>query len=238
MRACELSHGFASFQRRPLRAICQKSLWIGAKGAAGAHRGHARLRPSVRMTGRDAWRCSKCCAGPSSANPRGCGLALPLAAWRGAAHGMSGARCAVDPPRHQAPIGDFRSVARSGLRPWPPPAHRGAVGCARARRVGHVPSIRRDRRMPRAQSDRRHANGPPPANRRPAGVAERAVDQSIDWPPLAEIVDPVMKPASSDTRNTTQRAISSGSPRRPTGMPPMIISRTFSGTAITMSVAM
>lgn len=131
-----------------------------------------------------------------------------------------------DPSRDQA-CGRGRPL-RIGMR----------VGCARARRVGHVPSIRRDRRMPRAKSDRRHANGPPPAKGRPAGVAERAVDQSIDWPPLAEIVDPVMKPASSDTRNTTQRAISSGSPRRPTGMPPMIISRTFSGTAITMSVAM
>jgi hypothetical protein len=37
-------------------------------------------------------------------------------------------------------------------------------------------------------------------------------------PPLAESVEPVMKPASSPTRNTTQRATSSGSPRRPTGI--------------------
>ena len=36
-------------------------------------------------------------------------------------------------------------------------------------------------------------------------------------PPLAVSVEPVMKPASSDARNTTQRAISLGSPRRPTG---------------------
>ena len=37
-------------------------------------------------------------------------------------------------------------------------------------------------------------------------------------PPLAEIVEPVMKPASSEARKTTQRATSSGSPRRPTGI--------------------
>jgi hypothetical protein len=38
------------------------------------------------------------------------------------------------------------------------------------------------------------------------------------WPPLAESVEPVMKPASSPARNTTQRATSSGSPRRPAGI--------------------
>jgi hypothetical protein len=32
------------------------------------------------------------------------------------------------------------------------------------------------------------------------------------------MVEPVMKPASSEARKTTQRAISSGSPRRPTGI--------------------
>jgi hypothetical protein len=35
---------------------------------------------------------------------------------------------------------------------------------------------------------------------------------------LAVIVDPVMKPASSEARNTTARAISSGSPRRLAGI--------------------
>ena len=55
---------------------------------------------------------------------------------------------------------------------------------------------------------------------------------------LAEIVEPLMKPASSEARKATQRAISSGSPRRPAGIWPMIDSRTFSGTAMTISVAM
>ena len=56
-------------------------------------------------------------------------------------------------------------------------------------------------------------------------------------PPLADRVEPVMKPASSEARKTTQRATSEASPRRPTGICAMIASRTFSGTAMTMSVA-
>ena len=64
-----------------------------------------------------------------------------------------------------------------------------------------------------------------------------ADDQTKNWPPLAEIVEPVMKPASSEARNTTQRAISSGSPRRPTGICGMMRSfSTFSGMARTISV--
>lgn len=58
-------------------------------------------------------------------------------------------------------------------------------------------------------------------------------------PPLAVSVDPVIKPASSDARNTTQRATSSGSPRRPTGICGIIRSlSTFSSIARTISVPM
>ncbi len=61
--------------------------------------------------------------------------------------------------------------------------------------------------------------------------------QTKNWPPLALIVDPVMKPASSEARKTTQRAISSGSPRRPTGISGMMRSfSTFSSMARTISV--
>ncbi len=61
--------------------------------------------------------------------------------------------------------------------------------------------------------------------------------QAKNWPPLADIVDPVMKPASSPARKTAMRAISSGSPRRPTGICGIIRSfSTFSGTASTISV--
>ena len=62
--------------------------------------------------------------------------------------------------------------------------------------------------------------------------------QAKYWPPLAVMVEPVMKPASSDARKTTQRAISSGSPRRPIGICGMMRSlSTFSSIALTISVA-
>jgi len=37
-------------------------------------------------------------------------------------------------------------------------------------------------------------------------------------PPFAVSVEPVIRPASSEARNTTQRPISSGSPSRPIGV--------------------
>ncbi len=61
--------------------------------------------------------------------------------------------------------------------------------------------------------------------------------QEKNWPPFALIVEPVTKPASSEARKTTARAISEASPSRPTGIWAMMASRTFSGTAMTMSVA-
>jgi hypothetical protein len=61
--------------------------------------------------------------------------------------------------------------------------------------------------------------------------------QTKNWPPLALMVDPVMKPASSEARKATIRAISEGSPRRPTGICGMIRSfSTFSSMARTISV--
>ena len=62
--------------------------------------------------------------------------------------------------------------------------------------------------------------------------------QYMCWPPLIERVEPVMKPMSSSTRNSTPLAISLACPSRPTGMVAMIFSSTFSGTARTMSVSM
>ena len=57
--------------------------------------------------------------------------------------------------------------------------------------------------------------------------------------PFADSVDPVMNPAASDARNTTARAISSGRPRRPTGIAGRITSFiTFSGMVPIISVAM
>lgn len=67
--------------------------------------------------------------------------------------------------------------------------------------------------------------------------AFRSPFQQKYCPPLAVMVDPVMKPASSEARKTTQRPISAASPNRPVGICAMMDSRTFSGTAMTMSVA-
>jgi hypothetical protein len=62
--------------------------------------------------------------------------------------------------------------------------------------------------------------------------------QVINCPPFAESVDPVMKPASSAARKTTQRAISSGSPSLLMGIWGKIdFSSTSFGTALTISVA-
>ena len=46
----------------------------------------------------------------------------------------------------------------------------------------------------------------------------RIYSQAKYCPPFAVRVEPVISPASSEARNTTQRAISSGSPRRPIGI--------------------
>ena len=66
----------------------------------------------------------------------------------------------------------------------------------------------------------------------------RLVQLATYCPPFAVRVDPVMKPAASETRKTTQRAISSGSPSRPSGICGRIFSsRTGVGMALTISVA-
>jgi len=62
---------------------------------------------------------------------------------------------------------------------------------------------------------------------------------TMNCPPLAESVEPVMRPASSEARNSTQRATSSGSPSRPIGIRGRIdFSSTSFGTACTISVLM
>src|SRR6266702_6491221 len=62
----------------------------------------------------------------------------------------------------------------------------------------------------------------------------QVLGQYMCWPPLIDSVEPVMKPASSATRKSTPRAISSASPSRPTGMRATIFSSTFGGTARTI----
>ena len=74
---------------------------------------------------------------------------------------------------------------------------------------------------------------------RPAIPVLRIYSQAKYCPPFAVKVEPVISPASSDARNTTQRAISSGSPSRPIGISGrMLFSSTSLGTACTISVLM
>src|SRR5262249_7300257 len=70
-------------------------------------------------------------------------------------------------------------------------------------------------------------------------VKPPAAHHAMYWPPLAVSVEPVMRPASSEARNRTQRATSSGSPRRPIGMSGRTdFSSTSFDIALTMSVLM
>src|SRR5262249_808874 len=61
--------------------------------------------------------------------------------------------------------------------------------------------------------------------------------QSMNWPPLIVTVERVIQPASSGARTTAQRATSSTSPSRPTGICPTIDFITSSETPASRSVA-
>src|SRR5262249_4905279 len=63
-------------------------------------------------------------------------------------------------------------------------------------------------------------------------------DQFMCWPPFTARFAPVMKPASSEQRNATSAATSSGLPRRPAGICGRIfVSRMSCGIAVTIFVA-
>ena len=63
-------------------------------------------------------------------------------------------------------------------------------------------------------------------------------NQFICWPPFTARLAPVMKPASSEHRNATSAATSSGLPRRPAGICGRIfVSRISCGIAVTIFVA-
>ena len=64
------------------------------------------------------------------------------------------------------------------------------------------------------------------------------VFQIMYWPPLAVMVEPVMKAAPSSARKRTIWAISLSWPRRPTGIWATIPARILGATAATMSVEM
>ena len=108
----------------------------------------------------------------------------------------------------------------------------------RAAQSGSRPPVFFLEKIPRRAARPRHAGMKKGRPRWAAPVIAEVRVQTKNCAPLAEMVEPLMKVDSSEARNTTQRAISSGLPRRPAGIWAMIASRTFSGTAITISVAM
>ena len=160
------------------------------------------------------------------------------------------ARCACVKPAEHVSTGKVSGAPGSGrclvrrVQDWPfrslPGSGTSRVICRKARtmqtRAGLrlvtpvLPRLSRRESLAAMEKGRARWHGP---------MRLRHLDQTKNCAPLAEMVEPLMKPASSATRNETQRAISSGSPRRPAGICGMITSfRTFSGTAITISVPM
>ena len=86
-----------------------------------------------------------------------------------------------------------------------------------------------------------HIHSFPKSQARQAGPLQAASgqrqDQYICWPPFMATLLPVIKPAASLAIKVTNAAISSGCPKRPTGMPAIMLLRTSSGTAMTIFVA-
>jgi len=130
----------------------------------------------------------------------------------------------LDPPPFQGEEEDSRLLWRTdATRQHRSPAP--AAGCSLPLKGGEV--------------EWGSADSPNAVNQAEVKVsAERTRDHTMYWPPLAVSVEPVMKLASSEARKRTQRATSSGSPRRPSGTSgKMLFSITSFGTALTMSVA-
>src|SRR5262249_27573993 len=94
-----------------------------------------------------------------------------------------------------------------------------------------------EQRQQRPHQDRRKAGQGGGRSRRRGVSGFRR--HAMNWPPFAERGEPGMKLASSEARNTTQRAKASSSPRRRTGISGrMLFSSTSFGTACTISVLM
>jgi hypothetical protein len=158
---------------------------------------------------------------------------LPSSTGEGAWNAGDGVRPLSRPARDGRGPGRGRSTAPRPTRNAPA----GARGAGAAAGPQPPPAPPHGRPEPPAR--------PSPNDREPrpaltaCAAAPRPPAQIMYCPPLAVMVEPVMKPASSETRNTTQRAISSGSPRRPTGIWGTIRSdRIFGSIARTISVPM
>ena len=163
----------------------------------------------------------------------------------GTQHEARGTERAADRKRHRGELERRHGSRRHGEQREQRPQQdrheadeRGARRCHRSE--GKVPCCARhiDRRDTGAREKSRRPDRTS-VEPQPDAARGRGSDYIITCPPFAESVEPVMKPESSEARNTTQRAISSGSPSRPVGIcGRMFFSSTSFGTAITISVAM
>ncbi len=139
------------------------------------------------------------------------------------------------PDRRRAASPDATAPVEPGLRPMHPQPS--VPACLLARQAATRQPGRHGARTAPAAPDKARRRLCGPRLPRPVAGAGAGQGQAKNCPPFALITEPVMKPASFETRKATQRAISSGSPRRPTGIWGMIRSaRTFSSMARTMSV--
>jgi Cupin superfamily (DUF985) len=185
------------------------------------------------------------------------------ARWTGRARSRPRSTICSARARRALALAQGRRGRRLALSRWRATRARDCAGCTRSGRTPDAGS--RSPRRPTAPGDRagsRLAGGAEPGRMHAAqlhggaGLRVRALraraaglgavaglkadpcTQMKYWPPFAVSVEPVMSPASSDARNTTQRAISSGSPSRPIGISGRtFFSSTSFGIAFTMSVA-
>ncbi len=129
-------------------------------------------------------------------------------------------------------LGDgLRPAGIPAARPVRHPVSPGSA-CVR-RRLGDGP---RPAGIPAARPVRHPVSPGSACVRRRRAPDKRMRYQPMYWPPLIARLAPVIQHARSSAKKPTAKAISSGSPRRPTGICATILLRTSSGTAITMSV--
>ena len=132
-------------------------------------------------------------------------------------------------------LGDgSRPAGIPAARPVRHPVSPGSA-CVRRRsaRLGDGP---RPAGIPAARPVRHPVSPGSACVRRRRAPDKRMRYQPMYWPPLIARLAPVIQHARSSAKKPTAKAISSGSPRRPTGICATILLRTSSGTAITMSV--
>ena len=167
---------------------------------------------------------------------------LRAAAGSGSGSGSdsgSGPASAASSAPTAATAGGGRAPGRPGGKKRPGCGGPGG-GCGSGLRSG--PGARCTAGAARGEGGRRSRARPPWTQEKPglsrAGRGGASGRQPMCRPPLTEKSAPVAKPDSSDATQATMDAMSSGVPRRLTGMPATILSSTSWRMDLTMSVAM